>query len=292
MPAAEETNGRGRLAAVQSFISGRAKARWSLEGPDPAFIGRQERVWNFLQDHYFRVDVEGWEHLPQAPSLLVGVHAGSSLTMDAWTFVYAWWRRYEGGRVLHGTAHDFLMALPGLGDYFRASGCIPASRESVSAALAAGHDVIVWPGGEVDSMRSWRKRDQVVLAGRKGFVKQAILSGVPIVPVATAGGADTVFVLSEGRGLARLLRGKSMLRSDICPIVLGLPFGIWPEILPTHIPLPSKIRTALLEPVHLDHDPERIHDAEYVDQIYAEVERRLQGGVNRLAKRRSFPIFG
>jgi hypothetical protein len=106
------------------------------------------------------------------------------------------------------------------------------------------------------------------------------------------GGADTVFVLSEGRTIARLIRAKQLLRSDIFPIVLGLPFGIWPEVLPSHIPLPSKIRTSLQEPVHVDHDPERAHDHAYVDGIYHEVERRIQAGVDQLAKRRCFPIFG
>ena len=123
--------------------------------------------------------------------------------MDAWTLVAEWYRRFGERRILHATAHDVLMAAPGLGHYFRANGVLRASREAVSGALAAGRDVIVWPGGEQDAMRNWRKRDQAVLAGRRGFVRQAITSGVPIVPVATVGGHDTVFVLSEGRFLAR-----------------------------------------------------------------------------------------
>ncbi len=79
---------------------------------------------------------------------------------------------------------------------------VRASREAVSRALAARHDVIVWPGGEQNSMRNRRERDQAVLAGRHGFVRQAIRSGVPIVSVAMVGGRH-LFVLSEGRFLAR-----------------------------------------------------------------------------------------
>ena len=146
--------------------------------------------------------------------------------MDAWTLCAQWWRRYGEQRILHGTAHDALMAMPGLGTYFRNVGVIPAKRDSVSAAFAAGHDVVIWPGGEVDAMRSWSKRYDVVLGGRKGFIRQAIRSGVPIVPVATVGGHDTVFVLSECRKLAKLLRLKKLLRSEIAPLVLGFPFGI------------------------------------------------------------------
>lgn len=119
------------------------------------------------------------------------------------------------------------MATPGLGDYFRAVGVLPASRQSVTAALAAGHDVVVWPGGEQDAMRSWRKGDRAVLVGRKGFVRQAIRSGVPIVPVTTVGGHDTCFVLSDRRLLAnaidRFTGLKRHARGATLPIVLGFP---------------------------------------------------------------------
>ncbi len=283
---------------LQGFIAGRVAdaTEDALSGPDERFMAFQEPVWNFLADHYFRVETEGWHLLPDEPALLVGVHSGGSLTMDAWTFVHAWWRRFGRERILHGTAHDVLIAAPGLGDYFRLNGVLPASRKGVTAALRAGDDVIVWPGGEQDAMRSWRKRDKAVLAGRKGFVRQAIRSGVPIVPVATIGGHDTVFVISEGRrladGLDRLIGLKKRLRGVTLPIALGIPFGIAPEILPTHIPLPAKIRTELLEPVRVDTDPARVDDQRYVDRIYHEVETAIQTGMDRLAKRRSFPVFG
>ena len=215
--------------------------------------------------------------------------------MDAWTLVFDWWRRFGTERVLHATAHDVLMAAPGLGDYFRLCGVIPASRHGVSAALSAGRDVIIWPGGEVDAMRNWRRRDQVVLGGRKGFVRQAIRSGVPIVPVASVGGHDTVFVLSEGRwlanGLDRVSGLKKKLRGVTMPIVLGMPLGLTVETIPTHLPLPAKIRTELLDPIHVDKDAERVNDREYVDSIYLEVESAIQDAMNRLARQRRFPIF-
>jgi 1-acyl-sn-glycerol-3-phosphate acyltransferase len=188
------------------------------------------------------------------------------------------------------------MATPVLGDYFRLAGVIPASRKGVTAALAAGHDVVVWPGGEEDAMRSWRKRDTAVLAGRKGFVKQAIRSGVPIVPVATVGGHDTVFVLSEGRwladGLERLIGLKSRLRGATLPVISGFPFPLALEILPMHVPLPAKIRTEFLDPIRVDTDPARADDREYVDSVYRQVKAAIQTGMDRLARRRRFPVFG
>ena len=299
-PAAVAKGGsaEGQPGLIQSLIAWRAAAatEHALDGPNQKLLRAQKHVWVALCDYYFRLETSGWDRLPQRTSLLIGNHSGGALTMDAWTLVFDWWRRFGAERVLHATAHDVLMAAPGLGDYFRQVGVIPASRDGVSAALSAGRDVIIWPGGEVDSMRNWRRRDQVVLGGRKGFVRQAIRSGVPIVPVASVGGHDTVFVLSEGRwlanGLVRVSGLKKKLRGVTMPIMLGLPFGLTVETIPTHLPLPAKIRTELLDPIHVDKNPERVNDREYVDSIYLEVQSAIQDAMARLAKQRRFPIFG
>ena len=264
--------------------------------PNETVVKLQQPIYDLLNKYYFRLEVEGWERVPDETSLFIGVHSGGALTMDAWTFVNAWHERYGNERLLHGTAHDVLMATPGLGDYFRAVGVIAANKASVTKALANGDDVIVWPGGERDAMRSFRKRDKAVLAGRKGFVRQAMRSGVPIVPVATVGGHDTVIVLSEGQwlanavdrftGLAKTLRGANL------PIIVGPPFGLAIEVLPAHIPMPAKIRTEILDPIEVDHDPERIDDQDYVQKIYDEVEQAIQAGMDRLAaKRGPLPVF-
>jgi 1-acyl-sn-glycerol-3-phosphate acyltransferase len=288
---------RQSKGGIEGLIAKRVAAatEHALEVPNQTLLRVQKPVWEALCKYYFRLETSGWERLPEQPSLLIGNHSGGSLTMDAWTFVFDWWRRFGTERVLHATAHDVLMAAPGLGDYFRAVGVIPASRQGVSAVLGAGYDVIIWPGGDVDAMRSWRRRDEAVLGGRMGFVRTAIRLGVPIVPVATVGGHDTVFVLSEGRwianGLDRVSGLKKKLRGSQLPIVLGIPFGLTIETIPTHLPLPAKIRTELLDPVHVDHDPERVNDRDYVNSIYLEVESAIQTAMNRLAKQRRFPIF-
>ncbi len=282
--------GTGVLDSINGMITRRTED-WSIAPQDKKAMDRQMIVWDFLLDYYFRTETTGWQHLPDTAAMLVGIHSGTWLTMDAWSFCAEWYRRFRGKRVLHGTAHDVLMALPGLGAYFRKVGVIPAKRESVGAAFAAGHDVVIWPGGEVDAMRSWKKRDTVVLGGRKGFIRQAIRSGVPIVPVATVGGHDTVFVLAEGRKLAKMLGLKKILRCDMAPLILGFPFGLTFEAFPMHIPLPAKIRTEILEPVEIDTDPDRADDKDYLDRKYKEIECLIQDGVTRLAKKRRGWLF-
>jgi 1-acyl-sn-glycerol-3-phosphate acyltransferase len=170
-------------------------------------------------------------------------------------------------------------------------GVLPAQADSMAAALAARHDVALWPGGERDSLRSWTKRDEAVLAGRKGFIKLAIRSAVPIVPISTIGGPDSMPVLASGRRLARLLRLDRIARLKMFPIAIQAPWGISPALLP-EVPLPTKIRTEFQPPVELDHDPERAEDEKYVDAMYDEVCASIQRGIDQLARRRRLPLFG
>jgi 1-acyl-sn-glycerol-3-phosphate acyltransferase len=283
-------------SVLERLIRWRVGAALEPRPPNETVLTLQRPFYELLIKHYFRLEIEGWERLPKGTSLLVGVHSGGALTMDAWTLIYAWRERFGPERVLHGTAHDVLMATPGLGDYFRAVGVLPANRASVAEALASGHDVVVWPGGERDSMRSWRRRDTATLAGRKGFVRQAIRSGVPIVPVATVGGHDTVFVLSEGQWLANAIDKftglKKKLRGANLPIIAGIPFPLAVEVLPAHIPLPAKIRTEFLDPIDVSGDPKRADDEPYVQMVFDQVEAAIQTGMDRLATQRKVPVFG
>ena len=69
------------------------------------------------------------------------------------------------------------------------------------------------------------------------------------------------------------------------------PWGISPAMLP-ELPLPTKIRTAFQPPVKLSRDPAKAKDDDYVERKYDEVQRSIQDGMDTLARRLAFPIFG
>jgi 1-acyl-sn-glycerol-3-phosphate acyltransferase len=281
---------RAKASGAGGWVAERA-GDWSLDAQDLGWMERQKYLWNPLMDYWFRMEVEGWERLPEPPSLLIGIHSGAPFVWDAWTVGVQWWRHFGGERTLHGTAHDALMAAPLVGTYFRKMGVLPAAPDSIAAALAAGRDVALWPGGEIDSLRPWVQRDEAILAGRKGFIRMAINAGVPIVPISTVGGPDSMPVLVSGRRLARALQLDKFARLKMFPVALQAPWGLSPAILP-EIPLPTKIRTAFQDPIELDHDPDRASDDDYVDAKYREVQGSIQRGMDALARRRDFPLFG
>jgi 1-acyl-sn-glycerol-3-phosphate acyltransferase len=140
-------------------------------------------------------------------------------------------------------------------------------------------------------LRPWTKRDEAILAGRMGFIKLAIRSRVPIVPIATVGGPDSMPVLATGRRLARVLQLDKVAQLKMFPIALQVPWGLSPALLP-EVPLPTKIRTAFQPAVHVDGDPERAQDEDYVRSKYEEVQASIQSGMDVLSRRRRLPLFG
>ena len=275
---------------LSGWLAKRA-GEWDLSGADEQTMQRQKYFWNTLVDHWFRMEMDGWENLPEAPVLLIGIHSGAPFVWDAWTVGVQWWRKFGQDRPLHGTAHDALMAIPLIGRYFRAMGVLPAAPDSIATALAEGRDVALWPGGEVDSLRPWTERDRANLAGRTGFVKMAIRAGVPIVPIATVGGADAMPVLIRGDRLSRTLRLDKLFRLKVFPLAVSLPWGIAPAALP-QFPLPAKIRTRLMPVVEIENDPDRAEDDDYVERKYQEVQDSIQAGMDALARKRTLPLFG
>jgi 1-acyl-sn-glycerol-3-phosphate acyltransferase len=281
-------NGATEGEAVRGLLE---DSRPELPEPDERFIGAQQPVWNFILDHYFRMEVRGWHRLPEPPCLVVGIHAGGILPIDAYAFGFSWFREFGFDRIPRGTAHDFLTNAPVIGDFLKKIGTIPASREGIAAALDQGEDVILYPGGDLDAMRPWRQRDEVVFGGRKGWIRMALEAQVPIVPVANVGGSDTLMVLGGGEKIAKTLRLDKLLRAKTFPIGLGFPLGLAPASIP-QIPLPAKLRSEILEPIYLGGEEGQRFDDEYVERKEQDVVAALQAGVKRLAKRRSFPIFG
>lgn len=288
MATATTTNGK-----VEHFDRSRLLDADTVELPelDERFIELQQPFWNLLLDRYFRYEISGWERLPDSPCLFVGIHAGGILPIDAYAFGFAWFRHFGMDRILRGTAHDFLTSSPLIGDYLGKIGVIPASHEGISTALAEGEDVVLYPGGDLDALRPWTKRDEVVFGGRKGWIRMALEANVPIVPVANLGASDTLFVLTDGKLIAKVLQLDKLLRAKAVPIGIGFPLGLTLAVIP-QIPLPAKLRSEILEPIELGGGDGARFDDKYVEQKEREVVAALQRGVDRLAERRTFPIFG
>jgi 1-acyl-sn-glycerol-3-phosphate acyltransferase len=258
-----------------------------LDQRDPDYIREQLPGLWLLASLYFRADVRGLDRIPpEGPVLLVGNHSGGNVPPDTFVFTLAFCSYFGVERPFHQLAHNLVVSAPPLGS-LRKFGTVAANHENAQLALKSGAALLVYPGGDYEVFRPSWERNKVDFGGRKGYVRLARDAGVPIVPIASVGGQESVLFLSRGQWLAKLLRVDKMFRLKSVPIALAPPWGLVISDLAGHIPLPAKITIEVQEPIDVK-DIEAADD----DVIHDKVEASLQAGVDRLAAERRFPVIG
>src|SRR6185295_17489305 len=189
-------------------------------------------------------------------------------------------------------AHDMPLRIPVLGNLMMRAGCLRATRENAEKVLASGASLLVYPGGDVDCMRSFWNRNRVDLRGHTGFIALAFRYGVPIVPFVNVGGQEVYFTIFSGARLARWSGIDRLLRVKALPLIAGLPWGLWWTGFVPYLPLPSKLSYAVAPPIQVDRDPVSARDPAALRRVYRRVTGTMQAMVDEMASRRRFPVIG
>jgi 1-acyl-sn-glycerol-3-phosphate acyltransferase len=262
-------------------IGGEEAAKW-----DPTFTEQVKKWIGPIVKRYFRAEVRGLDAVPPAGgALLVSNHSGGMLTPDVLVFAPAFYDKFGFDRPVFTLAHSALFVGP-MGDWLHRVGVIEANRENAEKVLHAGALVLVFPGGDYDSYRPTFE-NKIDFAGRTGYVRTAIESGVPIVPIVSIGAQESQLFLTRGNWLAKRL-GLERLRAEILPVTFGFPFGL-SVFFPPNVPLPTKIVTQVLEPIDVVAEFGEDPDVKAVD---AHIRELMQTALDELARKRRFPILG
>lgn len=244
-----------------------------------------ERVGPAL-DFWFQPEIRGLERVPEGPALLVGNHNGGSMSPDSFVIGVALYRARGVEFVPYWLGHDLVVKLP----LFRKVvplGVVRASSEMAHKVFAARRKVLVYPGGERETLRPWAERDRIIFAGRTGYIRLALRERVPVVPIVVAGAHEVFVVIGGGDTLARMLMTKPLFRVDTWPLTLSLPWGLTPGPPFLYLPFPVRMLGEVLEPITFDPSgPEAAEDHGYVQRCDDLVRARMQAALSRLASER------
>jgi len=268
------TPSSGQLSAALRAFANKAKepARPDdLDARDETFIREVEPLLGLLYDLYFRCETEIEAAVPEGPFLAVGNHNAMTGIPDMFCHMVAFWREYSPSRVAYGLMHDMPFNFPGAGSWLNASGALAANPANAERALTRGAGVLVFPGGDLDACKPFRRRYDIDFGKRRGFIRLAIRSGVPIVPLVSVGGHHSLYIWSDGRKIAELLGLPRRMRSNVAPIGLALPWGLVAGVPYPHLPPPVKIHTRICSSIDLGLPPEAADDLATVERAYERV---------------------
>ncbi|WP_030382160.1 MULTISPECIES: 1-acyl-sn-glycerol-3-phosphate acyltransferase [unclassified Streptomyces] len=234
-----------------------------------------------LYEKYFRVDVEGLEHVPAEGGALVVANHSGTLPLDALMLQVALRDHHPAHRRLRLLAADLAFELPLVRDIVRKAGHVRACRANALRLLGAGDLVGVMPEGYKGLGKPYEERYRLRRFGRGGFAAVALRSGRPMVPCAIVGAEETYPMIGESRTLARMLNLPYFPITPTFPLlgVLGL------------VPLPSKWTIRFGAPITVDGFPaDAADDPRTVEKLAREVKDTIQHSLNELRADRQSPF--
>jgi 1-acyl-sn-glycerol-3-phosphate acyltransferase len=223
-----------------------------------------------LHRRYFRTEVHGIENVPPGRVLLVANHSGQ-LPIDGALLAAAMFMDAEPPRIIRAMVEKWAVGLPFVSLIFTRVGQVVGVPENAKRLLAQGEALLVFPEGARGIAKTFDRRYKLAEFGL-GFMRMAIETDTPVVPVAVIGGEEQYVSVANVESLAKLLRVPAF---PIIPQLL-LPGG--------QLPLPTKYRVWFGEPMRFAGDPD--DDDSIMDEKVWLVKQTIQSMLNRGLKDR------
>jgi 1-acyl-sn-glycerol-3-phosphate acyltransferase len=213
-------------------------------GFDPSATRYSTLVMAWIYRHYLRVQARGVERVPAGRVLLIANHAGNTFAWDGAMLSMAMFLEAEPPRFVRGMGEYFLPTLPFFNVMMHRMGSVVGRPENCVRLLEQGEAILAFPEGERGFVKTYRQRYQLQRFGL-GFVRLALETGTPIVPIGIVGSEEQSPGLANIRSLGRLIGSPAF------PITPTFPFlG-----LAGFIPLPVKFHIHFGTPLHFEGDP-------------------------------------
>ncbi len=252
-------------------------------GYDKVYEERAKPLLDFLYESYFRVEVHDAERVPsEGRAILVANHAGT-VPLDGPMLRMALQREHPHKRDLRWLAEDFVFHMPFLGAWMNRIGAVRACQENAERLLQEDAAIAVFPEGAKGVGKLFRDRYRLQRFGRGGFIKLALRTGAPVVPVAIVGGEET---------------NPLLFKVELFAKSLGLPFlpvtPTFPLLGPAGLlPAPTKWRIFVGDPVDLSEYGEgSATDELLVGRLSERVRATIQGMLDRAIGERRSVWFG
>lgn len=224
---------------------------------------------------YFRTECKGIENVPEGRVLLIANHSGQ-VPIDGAIIAASMFLDAHPPRLLRAMVEKWAQTLPFVGTFFSRVGQVVGVPENCKLLLEQDEAVLVFPEGTRGISKPINRRYQLEEFGL-GFMRLAIETDTPVVPVAVVGAEEQYISLGNLRWAAKALG------APVFPVVpqFFVPGAQWP--------LPTKYRLYFGEPMRFEGDPDD-DDAVIEEKVWV-VRQTIQSMLNRGLKERTSIFF-
>jgi len=244
-----------------------------------AYKGVEPFIW-FLFQHWFDATIANIENIPaEGKGVIFGNHSGG-LPVDGLLLYDGVINQHSNPRRIRYLVSKFLLGVPGVGKFLKGFGCVAPDFET-SVELLQGQDLVTfYPEAEKGTGKLFKNRYKLV-DFHSGFVRAALATESPLVPVITIGGEEIYPIFANVKTIAKFLKW---------PYFPLTPFFPWLPPPFCAIALPVKILICVLPQFSLKYQPEAADDEVLVEQIARDIRSDLQTMVSDLLALRKSPF--
>lgn len=247
----------------------RLELPFNAHGVDPYGISKRHLVVGMsllvgFYKYYFSVEAFGAERVPaRGRAMLVGNHSGG-LAIDGAMVIASMFIDKDPPRLAQGMIEKFMGRLPVSALWSSRMGQFTGLPEHALRLLEDDRLLMVFPEGVKGTAKLYRDRYSLVDFGT-GFMRLALRTKTPIVPLAFLGGGDAVPTIANAYTLGKLVG---------LPYVPLTPYG-------APLPLPVRLQVYYGEPMQFDGSGDE-DDAvifRYVSAVKERIQDMMDSGV-------------
>ena len=252
-------------------------------GLDPIFATKAKVFFNLLYEKWWRIETIGINNIPSTGrALLVSNHSGG-IPIDGAMIVTSIFKEHPAQRITRPLVEDFAYYMPFVNSFLIRTGSVRASQENAERLLEKDQLVIVFPEGLKGIGKLYKYRYQLQRFGRGGYIKLAMKTHSPLIPVAVVGAEEAYPIIGRIDWLGKLFGAPYLPMTPFFPW-LG-PMGA--------IPLPTKWYIKYGEPIDMSrYSEEDIEDDILINKLSEQVRTRIQEMLIEVLKQRRSIFFG
>lgn len=218
-----------------------------------------------LARKYFRLNIEGLEHIPKKGAAIVLPNHSGYMGIDAALLAHI--IAQNAKRIPRVMTHHFWFLTETTALPAQKMGFTEATLKNGIAELQKNHVVVLFPEGEAGNFKPTEKMYQLQ-EFRRGFVRMALETGAPIIPTLIIGAEESQITLSTLK-FTKFLKG----------LVIPLPLNV--------IPLPTKWKFVFLKPILLPYTKKSLRNEALIREISDEIHDKMQKAMHKELKKRT-----
>ncbi len=252
-------------------------------GYDPEVLEAVKPFFDFMYKTYWRVETTGIENIPEEGRALLVVNHSGQLPWDGAMVGSAVYNEHPAQRLVRTLYATWFPTLPFVSSMLTKLGQVLANDENGIRLLEQDELVAVFPEGYKGVGKLFKERYRLARFGRGGFVRMALKTQAPLIPVSVVGAEETYISLAKSPTLAKMIKFPYFPISPTWPWLGLLGF----------VPLPTKWYIDFGEPIPMDvYGPEAEGNLMLISQLADQVRNVIQEMIYRRLAQRTSVFFG